>query len=120
MGFQREMASRGSLAMYTSVRLPHLFCFHGSVTHLGRICCCARVYRLSDNANVTIDRWGDYYHGHGRLRFRNIPSYILTQLNSCSCPHQLTKQATARPANDVRIEQESGATPAHGDDREAR
>ena len=34
MGFQRETASRGSLAMYTSVCLPHLLCFHGGVTRL--------------------------------------------------------------------------------------
>jgi hypothetical protein len=37
MGFQRETASRGSLAMYTSVCLPVLFCFYGIMTRLFKV-----------------------------------------------------------------------------------
>jgi len=81
MGFQREMASRGSLAMYTSVVFAVVLEFI--------------VFRTTPTSLSIV----------GAIIIMGAAIYI-----------SLTKQTTARPAN----EQGSGATPAHGDDREAR
>jgi hypothetical protein len=85
MGFQRETASRGTLAMYTSVSLRLFYCLEGDSTVLGCVCCRVRVHRVSHNTDPTLDRWGDHNHERGRLYFRNI-LFFSSQFRSCSCP----------------------------------
>ena len=119
MGFQRETASRGSLAGYTSVSLSCLFYFHRSDSPvLGCVCCFFRLYRLSYNTNPTLYRWGDRNHERDDLCFRNILPYVSASL--VLIPHQLTKQTTTRPATDASVERGPPATSARDDDREAR
>jgi hypothetical protein len=75
MGFQRETASRGSLAMYTSVCLPRSN-GENSSTVLDHVCCHVRVHRVWDNTYPTFDGWRDHNHQLGYLYFRNIPSLV--------------------------------------------
>jgi len=77
MGFQRETASRGTLAMYTSVCFPR---FHGITTRTAsvsdRVCCCVRVHYIRDNTYSTFDRRRDHNHQLGHLYFRNAISLV--------------------------------------------
>jgi hypothetical protein len=121
MGFQRETASRGSLAGYTSVCISLFVLFHRKVTPvLACVCCFFRVLRFSYNTNPTFYCWGDRNYGRGGLCFRNIPHSISSWL--VLTPHQLTKQTTTstQPATDASFERGEPATSARDDDREAR
>jgi hypothetical protein len=84
MGFQRETASRGSLAMYTSVCLPppHGEKWKNGSTVIDRVCRHVRVHRVWDNTYPPFDGWRDHNHKLGYLYFRNIPSlsFISTKL----------------------------------------
>ena len=118
MGFQRETAARGSLAMFTAVRLPRFVLFRCTSDSpvIGCVCGCARVHRFSHNADSTLYRRGDHNHKHGHLYFRNLSFLISTWL--VLMHHQLTKQTTTQPASDAGVERGSLGTPARGDDRE--
>lgn len=101
MGFQRETASRGTLAMYTSVCSPR---FHGITTQTVSdcVCCCVRVYHIRDNTYSTLDRRRDHNHQLGHLYFRNIISFISTSL--VLMRYQVTK---IQPATDPNVERRS-------------
>ena len=75
MGFQRETASRGTLAIYTSVCLLRfgLFSRESLTTVSGRLCCYTRVHRFPYDAHPAIDRRGDHYHKLGYLYLSTYP-----------------------------------------------
>lgn len=120
MGFQRETAARGSLAMFTAVRPQFVLSpWANHSTVIGCVCSYARVHRFSDNAHSTLYRRDGHNHKHGHLCFRNLSPFILTWL-VLRRPHQLTKQTASRPlrpATDSGVEQGSLATPTTDDDR---
>jgi hypothetical protein len=120
MGFQRELASRGSLTGYISVCRSCLIYFHGENNSpaLACVCCFFRVRRFSYNTDTTLYRWGDHNYERGHLCFGNILPNISTSLVLTS--HQLTKQTTTRPATDTSVERGPPATYARDDDGEAR
>lgn len=85
MGFQRETASRGSLAMYTSVcLLVTVFsrerCLIQTVS--GRFCRRARVHCFPYDAYRALDRRGDYYYEFGDLYIGTIAPRLEIH-NSC-------------------------------------
>jgi hypothetical protein len=85
MGFQRETASRGSLAMYTSVcLLVTVFsrerCLIPTVS--GRLCRRARVHCFPYDAYRALDRRGDYYYEFGDLYIGTIAPRLEIH-NSC-------------------------------------
>jgi hypothetical protein len=85
MGFQRETASRGTLAMYTSVRPACHFHVRNvtiAVLFLGCLCRRARVHRFSYDAYPALDRRVDHYHELGYLHVGAIPSYVSSQIHN--------------------------------------
>lgn len=124
MGFQRETAARGSLAMFTAVRHPRfvLFPWANHPTVLGCVCSHATDHRFSDNAHSTLCRRDGHNHKHGHLCFRNLSSFISTWL--VLMPHQLTTENRLLPGQPLilGVDSERGSlvTPAPDDDREAR
>jgi hypothetical protein len=76
MGFQRETASRGALAIYTSVCLLHHNSFNASQLFLDCLCCCVGVYRISYNAFCTVNCWSSHNHQLSHLYICIILSYL--------------------------------------------
>jgi hypothetical protein len=110
MGFQRETASRGALAMYTSVcLLRSRYCYGESALYtyiLGRICYWVRIHRFPYDTYPALDSRVDYNPELSCLYLRTILCFISTEL--MLIPWQMTKK-TAMPA-----------TPVGDRDREAR